>query len=82
MTTTHKYMSYDMSPDGLVTRNHVTILLSDVRDYSLRDDLRGWPEKEVYWQVLGDYSRIGIAPLSAAAKDAMLKQGGFVSINK
>jgi hypothetical protein len=82
MSNAHKYISYTMDASGFIVRKHrtFTLSMSDTADYPLRETLRGWPESVVYWRVMGDLSRVGIAPLSPAATKAML-QHGFCSID-
>ena len=70
MSTAHNYQLYTKDNGGRITREHRVITEGDLTPYTHREKLMGWPEKIVYWRIMGDGSCVGIAPNSDAAAKA------------
>ena len=60
----HKYMSYSRDAGGYITRNNTIVIVNDIKDYSLRESLFGWPDGYVFWMLMADGSANGIAPMT------------------
>ena len=74
MSTEHNFHLYTKDIGGNVVRTHRVVQIddTDLQDYTHHEKLLGWPEKIVYWRIMGDDSCVGISPASDAAFRSVL----------